>query len=78
MKRLLLLLLILSNLLFAKSFIISAIPLPKTYVLNLNITKCDELCLKQEWKNEQIFSFLAHASGVLQNKQSRHYSRCTK
>ena len=69
MKRLLLLLLVLPNLLFAKSFIISAIPLPKTYVLNLKITKCNELCLQQEWKNEQIFSFLAHASGVLQNKQ---------
>ncbi len=69
MKRLLLLLLVLPNLLFAKSFIISAIPLPKTYVLDLNIITCNELCLQQEWKNEQIFSFLAHASGVLQNKQ---------
>lgn len=61
--------LILPAILLSKSFIISPIPLPKTYVLNLDINECDNACLQKEWDEGQIFSFLAHAHGVLQNKQ---------
>lgn len=64
-----LILLVLSNILYAKSFMISPIPLPKTYVLNIHITQCDNACLQKEWNDKQIFSFLAHAHGVLQNRQ---------
>jgi len=59
-KHLIILLLLLSSL-HAQSFLISAIPLPKTYVLNTDPQKCNNECLYQLIEEERYFSFLAHA-----------------
>jgi len=53
--------------LFGQSFLISNIPLPKTYVQNLDPYPCDETCLQEYIDKEMIFSFLAHADKKLQN-----------
>lgn len=63
MKKLLLLLLPLW--LFAQSYLISTIPLPKTYVQNLEPYECDESCMKTLIEHEQVFSFLAAAQQKL-------------
>ncbi len=65
----LLLLLVLPMVLLAKSFLISNIPLPKTYIQNLDPYECDEICLQEYLDNEQIFSFLAHANKKLENEK---------
>lgn len=60
MKKLLLLLLPL--ILLSESFLVSSIPLPKTYVQNLDPYACDEACLRDLIDHGQIFTFLAHAN----------------
>ncbi|WP_200764035.1 hypothetical protein [Nitrosophilus alvini] len=52
--------LIFSNL-FAKSFLISPISLPKSEIIDLDVYSCNEICLEEYLKNGQIFSFLAKA-----------------
>ncbi|MBC8238288.1 MAG: hypothetical protein H8E76_08705 [Helicobacteraceae bacterium] len=52
---------------FAQSFLISNIPVPKTYVLNLDPYPCDEACLQEYVDKDMIFSFLAHANTKLEN-----------
>ena len=47
--------------LHAQSFLISSIPLPKTYVLNNDVKECDHECLYKLVEEERFFSFLAHA-----------------
>jgi hypothetical protein len=46
----------------AQSFLISNIPLPKTYILNLDPYPCDEECLQDYLDKGRIFSFLAHSN----------------
>lgn len=53
------LLLLLPLLLFAQSYKVSNIPLPKLSIENLNIAECNQECLEQLLEDEQIFSFLA-------------------
>jgi len=54
----------------AQSYLISNIPLPKTYIQNLDPYECNEECLNTYLKNEMIFSFLAHpASSHLDNPE---------
>ncbi len=53
---------------FAQSFMISNIPLPKTYIQNLDPYACDEACMKEYLDNDMIFSFLAHANTKLIDK----------
>ena len=53
---------------FAQSFLISNIPLPKTYIQNLDPYPCDEECLQEFIDNEMFFSFLAHADTKLENE----------
>lgn len=60
--------LLLPVILFSQSFMISNIPLPKTYIQNLDPYECDEECLEEYLKNDMIFSFLAHANSKLENK----------
>lgn len=48
--------------LFAQSYLVSNIPLPKTYIQNLDPYACNEECLQEYINNDMIFSFLAHAS----------------
>ena len=66
MKKLLFLLL--PVVIFAQSFMISNIPLPKTYIQNLDPYECDEECLQEYVEKEMIFSFLAHATHKLENR----------
>lgn len=54
---------------FAQSFLISNIPVPKTYIQNLDPYPCDEDCLQEYIDKEMIFSFLAHANSKLENKE---------
>ena len=54
---------------FAKSFLISNIPIPKTYMQNLDPYPCDEKCLQEYIDNDMIFSFLAHVDRKLENKE---------
>ena len=55
------LLLFLPLALWAQSYLISTIPLPKTYIQNLDPYPCNIDCMQQLVANEQIFSFLAYA-----------------
>ena len=59
MKKILLFLLLGLTALFAESAVVSGIPLPKTYVLNLDPYKCDSACLEELIAHEQVFSFLS-------------------
>ncbi len=61
MKKLLLLPL-LPLLAYAKSFMLSDIPLPKTYIQNLDPYECSTECLKEYLDKGMILSFLAHAN----------------
>jgi len=56
-------------LMMAQSYLVSNIPLPKTYVMDLDPYECDERCLYELLDNEMIFSFMAHAKQRLQNKE---------
>lgn len=59
MKPLLLALFLLPALLFSRSGVVSSIPLPKTYVQNLDPYDCDAQCLSELIAHEQVFSFLS-------------------
>jgi hypothetical protein len=43
------------------------LPLPKTYIQNLDIQSCDTYCLEQYLLYGEIFSFLANAPDTLEN-----------
>ncbi|MGD9719166.1 MAG: hypothetical protein AB7U24_08000 [Sulfurimonadaceae bacterium] len=67
MKKQFLLSLLLPATIFAKSFLISSIPVPKTYIQDLDPYPCDEACMQEYIDKEMIFSFLAHATSKLEN-----------
>lgn len=67
MKKLIILLLPIA--IFAQSFLISSIPIPKTYIQDLDPYDCDETCMQEYLDNEMIFSFLAHANKKLENDE---------
>ena len=69
MKKTLIAILLLPAMIFAQSFLISNIPLPKTYIQNLDPYPCDEECLQEFMDKEMIFSFLAHAQNKLESKE---------
>ena len=69
MKRLFIFTLLLPIMMFAQSSLISNIPIPKTYIQNLDPYPCDERCMQIYLDNGMIFSFLAHADGKLENEQ---------
>lgn len=56
--------------LFAQSFILSNIPLPKTYIQNLDPYECNEVCMQNYLDHGKIFSFLAHADKQLSEEQN--------
>jgi len=62
-----LLLLLLPLFVYAESYLISKLPLPKTYIQNLDTQSCDEYCLEQYLLYGEIFSFLANAPDTLEN-----------
>lgn len=53
----------------AQSFLVSAVPLPKTYVLNTDEHECDNECLFELVREERFFSFLAHADDKIDNPE---------
>jgi SRSO17 transposase len=55
--------------LFAQSYLISNIPIPKTYIQNLDPYPCDDECLQQYIEHDMIFSFLANADKKLENEE---------
>lgn len=65
MKKILFLLL--PAIIFAQSFMLSNIPLPKTYVQNLDPYDCDEVCMQEYLDKGMIFSFLAHSHKKLKS-----------
>jgi len=67
MKKLIILLLPIA--IFAQSFLISNIPIPKTYIQDLDPYECDESCMQDYLDNEMIFSFLSHADKKLENDE---------
>jgi len=69
MKQIFLLFLLLPFYLDAKSHFISNIPLPKTYIMNLDPYPCDEACMAEYLENGMIFSFLSHATAKLDNPE---------
>lgn len=69
MKKLYLFTLLLPVVMFAQSSLISSIPLPKSYIQNLDPYTCDERCMQTLLDNGMIFSFMAHAESKLDNEQ---------
>jgi len=63
------LLILVPAIIFAQSFMISNIPLPKTYIQNLDPYECNEECLQTYLDNGMIFSFLAHANQKIANQE---------
>ena len=68
MKKLLLIAIV-PLLLDAKSYLMSSIPLPKTYILNTDPYECDEDCMQAYLEKGMIFSFLAHAQNKLSDEK---------
>lgn len=66
MKKLLFLLL--PCVVFAQSFMISNIPIPRLYIQDLDPYTCNVTCMQELLDNGQIFSFLSHANKKLINK----------
>lgn len=52
---------------YAQSFLISSVPLPKTYVLNTDTAECDNECLYKLIEDNMFFSFLAHAKDKIED-----------
>jgi len=52
---------------FAQSFMLSNIPLPKTYIQDLDPYECDASCMQDYLDKGMVFSFLSHASGKLKD-----------
>lgn len=67
MIRLLLALGLTLGLLHAQGRLISGIPLPKTYVQNLDPYRCDDACLRSLIRHEQVFSFLAQVPEAIED-----------
>ncbi len=67
MKKLIILLLPIA--IFAQSFLISNIPIPKTYIQDLDPYECNDACMQDYLDNEMIFSFLSHADKKLENDE---------
>ena len=61
--------LLLPIILYSQSFLVSNIPLPRTYVQNLDPYVCGEECMQEYLDNDMIFSFLAHADSKLENRE---------
>ena len=64
-----LLFLTLPVIIFAQSFMISNIPLPKTYIQDLDPYECDDTCMRDYLDEGMIFSFLARANRKLTDKE---------
>ncbi len=68
MKHLLFILMI-PFVLCAESFLVSSIPLPKTYIQKMDPTECDNACLKDHINHGRVFSFLAQAQDRMTDEE---------
>ncbi len=68
MKKIILILFLVPFSLFGESFLISNIPLPKTYIQDLDPYPCDQECLQEYLDKGMIFSFLSHVDSKLQKQ----------
>ncbi len=64
-----LLLLSLPVVIFAQSFMVSNIPLPKTYIQDSDPYECNNQCMRDYLRRDMIFSFLSHADTKLADKE---------
>ncbi len=69
MKVILSILTFLSVVAFGKSYLLSSVPLPKTYIQNLDPYPCNEDCMQDYLDNEVMFSFLSHANKQLEDEE---------
>ncbi len=67
MKKLISTLLLLPVIVYAKTHIVSPVPLPSTYIQDLDPYPCNEKCMQMYLNNGMIFSFLSHANTTLEN-----------
>ena len=68
MKNILLSLLLASSALLAQSSQVSNIPLPKTYIQNLDPYPCDQDCMQDFIDKKMILSFLSYATSKLEDE----------
>ncbi len=54
---------------FAQSYLISNIALPKTYIMDNNIEECDEVCKDELLQKGQVFSFLINSKDKLEDDE---------
>lgn len=59
--------------LLAQSFLISNIPVPKTFVQDVDPYPCDESCMQEYIDNDMIFSFLARAQEKLEDEEQDEF-----
>ena len=57
--------------LFAKSYIISPLPLPKQEVLDIDTESCNQRCLSELYENGVLFSFVAKFDSTLKDQDLR-------
>ncbi|MDO8454563.1 MAG: hypothetical protein Q7S59_08350 [Sulfurimonas sp.] len=67
MKKIIFAFLLLPLIIYAKSHLISPVPMPKTYILDLDPYPCSERCMQEYLDHGMIFSFLSHANSKLEN-----------
>ncbi len=67
MKKIIFAFLLLPIIIYAKSHLISPVPMPKTYILDLDPYPCSERCMQEYLDHGMIFSFLSHANSKLEN-----------
>lgn len=68
MRTLAILFLLIPVTMWGHSSVVSSVPLPKTYVLNLDPYACDTQCLTNLIAHEQVFSFLAQMPDVTEDQ----------
>ena len=69
MKKIIFYFLLLPLSIFAQSYLISNVPIPKLYIQDLDPYPCNEKCLQEYIDNDRIFSFLSHIESKLKNKE---------
>ncbi len=67
MKKIIFAFVLLPLIIYAKSYLISPVPMPKTYILDLDPYPCSERCMQEYLDHGMIFSFLSHANSKLEN-----------
>lgn len=69
MKKMIFPFLLLPIMAYSKSYLVSPVELPTTYIQNLDPYPCDEQCMQEYLRHGKIFSFLSHANMPLENEK---------